>query len=271
MLTVYQSRPDPRLQALVRNYVQRETPSTFIPGAIEPFVARLGVVLDFMFASQYEIPIRGTNDFDTCMPLALVGPQTHSRAQLVVRGRIEELVVLFHPQGFYKLFREPTISLVDRATEAQAVLGSSMILLYEQLGNTADFHQRTRILDAFLLKRLQCSLPSDLLSRVFDALVAQTRPMTVAEWARQAGLSVRQLERKSLLHTGLTPKTLSRIARFQRALLAKRTTNAKWTSIAHTLEYYDQMHMVHDFRMLAGDTPGRIIKQIGSDHLICLP
>jgi AraC-like DNA-binding protein len=28
-----------------------------------------------------------------------------------------------------------------------------------------------------------------------------------------------------------------------------------WTDIAHDLGYYDQMHMVHDFRIFAGESP----------------
>lgn len=205
MFIVHQARPDWRLQTFVRGYVQRETPSTFIPGAIEPYVARLGVMLDLLFASPYEIPIRGTNSFETCMPAALVGPQTHNRTELVIRGRIEELAVLFHPQGFYKLFGESTWPLVDRGTDAQAVLGPSIIRLREQLGNTFDFLERTQILNTFLLKKLQGSESSDRLSKAFDALISPASPMTVAAAGRQAGLSIRQFERKSLQYTGLTP------------------------------------------------------------------
>ena len=99
MFIVDKSRPDWRLQPFVRAYVQRRTPSTFRFGAVEPFVARLGVMLDFLFASLYDIPIRGTAGFDPCLRAAVIGPQSHSRAELVLRGRIDELVVLFHPQG----------------------------------------------------------------------------------------------------------------------------------------------------------------------------
>ena len=86
-----------------------------------------------------------------------------------------------------------------------------------------------------------------------------------------AGVSLRQFERRSLEYTGLAPRTLSRVARFERALKMKRATAAQWTAIAHDLDYHDQMHLIHDFRLLAGDTPGRIMKLIHSDHLISIP
>ena len=148
------------------------------------------------------------------------------------------------------------------------MLGSSIHRLHQQLGNAVDFRQRTRLADAFLLKQLQYAKRPDRLSKAFDAIIAPAGPLTVVEVARHAGLSVRQLERKCLQYTGLSPKTLARISRFERALALKRNSGAQWTTIAHELQYSDQMHLIRDFRELAGDVPGRIMRQISSDHLI---
>ena len=268
MLTVRRVQPDPRLRKFVRAYVERRTCAASPVPPVEPFVARLGVMIDFLFASLYDLPVRGSNVFSSCFRVAVVGPHSHGRVELVAGGRIDEVAVLFEPQGFYQLFGEPTSLFVDGGTEARGVLGAPIQRLYERLGDTEEFHQRALILDEFLLHKLPRVPSRDQLSEAFDSLIASAGPLTVKETARQAGLSVRQLERKSLDYTGLGPKRVCRIARFERALRIKWSTGASWTAIAHDLDYHDQMHLIHDFLALAGDTPGRILRRVHADYRI---
>ncbi|HEY3742214.1 MAG TPA: AraC family transcriptional regulator [Bryobacteraceae bacterium] len=262
--------PDRRLQAFVRGYIQRRTPSPPAAVTVEPYVARLGGMLDFLFADLYDICVPGMG-FIPCFAAAVVGPHTHGRIQLRIRGRVEEFVILLHPQGIHQLFGEPAHLFVNTGYEAQAVLGPEIRQLHQRLGNAVDFRERTRLADAFLLGQLRDAERTDRSSKAFDAIVAADCPLTVAEAARQAGLSVRQLERKCLQYTGLSPKMLGRISRFERAMALRRASGAQWTTIAHELEYSDQMHMIRDFRSLAGDTPGRIMQRISADHLISVP
>ena len=70
------------------------------------------------------------------------------------------------------------------------------------------------------------------------------------------GLSVRQFERRFRYEIGIPPKLYARIVRFETALRSKAAAPAtQWTDIAHALGYHDQMHMVHDFNSLSGDSP----------------
>lgn len=74
--------------------------------------------------------------------------------------------------------------------------------------------------------------------------------------ARLSGLSERQFRRRCLDETGLTPKTLDRVLRFRRALKLLRTApHLGWASIAAECGYYDQSHLIRDFRKFAGATP----------------
>jgi AraC-like DNA-binding protein len=47
-----------------------------------------------------------------------------------------------------------------------------------------------------------------------------------------------------------------------RASLKAAQPTTPWTQIAHTLGYFDQMHMVHDFNRLSGESPGLIFGQL---------
>jgi AraC-like DNA-binding protein len=90
----------------------------------------------------------------------------------------------------------------------------------------------------------------------------------VKEVARQAGVDRRYLERKALAYSGVSPKALTRISRFSRAFRMRAETPQTWTQIAHATVYHDQMHMIRDFRVFAGDVPTTALNEITPDHLI---
>jgi AraC-like DNA-binding protein len=78
--------------------------------------------------------------------------------------------------------------------------------------------------------------------------------------ANQAALSTSQFERRFKYLTGVTPKTMARVIRFEtiRNMLfinpQRRTTD-----LAQDFGYTDQAHFIHDFKSFASVTPGEFI------------
>jgi AraC-like DNA-binding protein len=71
------------------------------------------------------------------------------------------------------------------------------------------------------------------------------------------------VERRFRYEIGIPPKLYARIVRFESALRRKaEAPETRWTDIAHALGYHDQMHMVHDFNRLSGDSPTAIGSQL---------
>ncbi len=67
---------------------------------------------------------------------------------------------------------------------------------------------------------------------------------------------MRQVERIFEDHVGLTPKLFSRIERLQSALrMSQQLPLPDWTALAYSAGYFDQSHMVREFRLLTGETP----------------
>ena len=74
--------------------------------------------------------------------------------------------------------------------------------------------------------------------------------------ASQANLSPRQFRRRCLEASGLTPKLLCRILRFRRAYLAAlAVARPNWPAIAMDADYFDQAHLIQEFRAFTGRTP----------------
>ncbi|HBR69178.1 MAG TPA: hypothetical protein DEA55_07375, partial [Rhodospirillaceae bacterium] len=75
----------------------------------------------------------------------------------------------------------------------------------------------------------------------------------------QFALSGRQLERLFQQYVGLRPKSFSRILRFKHVMrLAEQGRIANWAELALLAGYYDQAHLIRDFRQFAGESPTQL-------------
>ncbi len=83
--------------------------------------------------------------------------------------------------------------------------------------------------------------------------------VSIDDLASAAGLSPRQFRRVCLELTGLTPKFLARILRFRRALAAAHAGRMDCAALAAGCGYYDQPHLIRDFREFSGRTPMAVL------------
>ncbi|MBL7709805.1 MAG: AraC family transcriptional regulator, partial [Chitinophagaceae bacterium] len=87
--------------------------------------------------------------------------------------------------------------------------------------------------------------------------------MPVEKIASLACLSLRQFERVSKERIGLPPKLFARIVRFSKAYrLRENFTGMSWTQIAYECNYFDQMHLIRDFKQFTGVSPRLIEKDL---------
>jgi len=107
--------------------------------------------------------------------------------------------------------------------------------------------------------------PPDPIERAIEAMRLE-RGVTDLDWvAHQAGLSPRQFRRRCLEASGLTPKHLCRVLRFRNARgLAIAASHPDWAGIAIRAGYFDQAHLIRDFREFTGDTPMAVFSNTGA-------
>jgi AraC-like DNA-binding protein len=79
--------------------------------------------------------------------------------------------------------------------------------------------------------------------------------------AVQLGVSERSLRRSFGEAVGMSPKAFAKLARFHRALRAARE-HGSWARIAAGAGYYDQAHLIADFRAIAGVTPRALLGEV---------
>jgi AraC-like DNA-binding protein len=267
MLKIEHSPPLPQLAPYISAFVQRDFRMSDSESE-EPVVARLGLMLEFQFRDLYQVAAFDVDLGDSCSPVTVIGPISRRRVRLVIRGTVSALAVIFTPSGFHRLFGVPASPLAEMGTEGHAVLGAEISNIYQQLGNTDTFARRVMLLNRFFLNRRQRLNPRQDALIGLSALVNSSARPSVAQIAKNTGLSSRQLERKCLEYFGVSPVMLARISRFQRALKLSLTSTDSLLRVAHASDYYDQMHMVRDFHAFAGGPPMRTPASLAPHHLI---
>ena len=90
-------------------------------------------------------------------------------------------------------------------------------------------------------------------------IVRTSGRVAVDTLAADAGLSPRQLRRRFLLEVGVGPKLLCRLLRFQQIFKAVDRNEANWAAVAVDCGYYDQAHLINDFRQFADQTPSLLM------------
>lgn len=80
--------------------------------------------------------------------------------------------------------------------------------------------------------------------------------------ADRLGVTARHLRRAFTENVGIGPKEFARTVRLQRAV-RMAATSCDWARIAADAGYYDQAHLIADFRQLLGLTPGAFSRRAG--------
>ena len=129
--------------------------------------------------------------------------------------------------------------------------------LRERLQAAPQVAQKLRIVEAALLARLAEAPPADaMVAWALQALARDPAAARIEAVQRASGCPAQQFIRRFEAAVGLTPKRYARVLRFN-ALLPRlvRVGPIDWAEVAVEGGYFDQSHMIHEFKRLAGVTP----------------
>ncbi len=185
----------------------------------------------------------------------VVGPSTRF---LLVQptGAVETLGVRFRPGRAGPFLGVPLSELTDRVVPLDLLLGGTLRALIGRVQETASWSARCLLLERFLLGGSRSVRHDGGVEAAVTGVLRTRGRLGVAELGRRTGLGARQLERGFRERVGLPPKGFSRVVRFQGVFEALRQdATPRWAELASACGYYDQAHLVGEFRSLCGRPP----------------
>lgn len=197
------------------------------------------------------------------LPAAVVsGLQQRSRT-VEHAARSSLVIIRFTEIGGQAILHDRVDLLYNRTVALDAVLPKQAIdELQNTLVDTRDMRRQAAAVEHFLAHRIyaQKDASGRTVSPQIEAAARMIRSShgrySIATIARRAGLSLSALERQFRAAVGASPKSFSRLVRFQH-VCALWDTGRSLTEIAFAAGYSDQPHMVRDFQLFTGTSPER--------------
>jgi AraC-like DNA-binding protein len=181
--------------------------------------------------------------------------QSTTRVDMLIPEDYIMFKIIFQTGGFYKLFGVPMSLFANGHTETISVLGNSVVELKEQIANAKNFKEMTSFVDKYLMSKAKTIKTYQ---HPIDFVINQKGlyHYSLDRLASDACISNRQFERKFFERTGVTPKLYQRILKFNEAMkIKKNTPKLSWFDITYMVGYYDQMHLLRDFKQFTDITP----------------
>ena len=173
------------------------------------------------------------------------------------------LGVAFTARGTFPWLGESMASLSDRIIALADALGDGALRLRERLLNTASLEDRFKCVERWLLARLKPrSIVHPAVRWAVDRIAA--RRAHVNRGSRHANGLHAQTSRQSLSAAGWPlSKSLARVHRFRGALalLNRADGQVPWTELADACGYYDQSHLINEFRRFTGLSPVELARR----------
>lgn len=171
--------------------------------------------------------------------------------------------VKFRPGCFHPLLGRSVSTLRDSTVSARRVLGAEIVNAARQLHQCDPHDESARL--AILAGALRHRLPAadSTAARACDCVErirAEPAIHTVDELAAATGMRRRSLQRLFTVYVGVPVKWV--IRRYRLHEVAKAVRDAAppdWAELALRLGYFDQAHLINDFRAVAGYAPARMI------------
>ena len=180
------------------------------------------------------------------------GPRSSAYAILPAAAAV--IGVLFRPGGVFRLLSAPTEEFRDAQVPLELIIGGDE--LREQLIAAATPAATFFLLERFLLRQLQRSLSLHRAVRYAVNAFEQDSFLSVSAVLEKIGLSERRFSRIFSEQVGLTPKLFQRVRRFQKTMASLPSHGeVDWAGTATANGYYDQAHLINDFRSFSSVTP----------------
>jgi AraC-like DNA-binding protein len=197
------------------------------------------------------------------------------------------MVVRFTPIGAHLFLGLPMHLIANEALDLDLIDPALARILVSRIGVARSWTDRFAAMESLLAERIaEAEIPFSL-SSAWRRLVATDGRIALGSLASELDCSHRALIANFRTCVGFPPKTIARLLRFNRAVrsldgLSRTRANEsvskpyieteqaedrlvgpiQWADLAADCGYFDQAHLIRDFREFAGSTPAAFLRHV---------
>lgn len=189
--------------------------------------------------------------------------------ELQIIGSLKLIIAVFRPFGMSRILNTSAGELKNKIVDLESVLGNSIRYLHDFVFEKTSNLRVTESLNGFFSQLLK-----DFETRLYPMVMATTNWIMARnglfkaeELIDFAGYNQRTIERAFHNLVGIAPKKLGSIIRLHHFLGEIKGTGNKYNFTSNVFDagYFDQAHLIREFRKITGLTPTTY--HIKSTHL----
>lgn len=247
--------PGPAVRSFIRCYwiLEDEAPAahsqTIVPDGRAELIINLGLPFEQESDGSWQ------RQPDIFFVGQITGPFT-----IRPQGPARTIGVRFRPEGASRFFGLPMFELTDAAVAVDQI-SQRLHRHLDRLRDLPSLTEQLSLLERILLKSVSDNDEDRLVSAAVNRLEESNGLISIRELCSSLGLSARQIERRFRNAVGISPKLFCRMRRFQQVFQSMESSSLSWVDVAVSSGYYDQAHLIHDFREFSGATPTALLDQ----------
>ncbi|MDR1678380.1 MAG: helix-turn-helix domain-containing protein [Prevotellaceae bacterium] len=189
-------------------------------------------------------------------PKAFLSGQKTGYTDLFYTGNIDIVAIVFQPVGAKAFFNLPLMVLNEQTVAINDLNDTQLAELENRLSDSSDIGSCVLLIEQFLHKRFD-TLATHNWKRINTVLQSvYYGQQNIDALAQTACLGYKQFKRIFAEYVGANPKDYLRVVRFQKALhILQLQPTISLTQLAYECGYYDQSHLIKEFKTLSGYTP----------------
>lgn len=211
-----------------------------------------------VFIIKGRLKIKNKEGLDRILPDVFVYGQLDNYQDIDSTSGTEILIVVFHPYGFFRLSGLPADEVKGQIIDAHLMYGNQICLLADNLKAAMSYTQSILAIEAYFAALFKNPMThSEQLGAVVQSIIQIKGQVTVKGLTDLTGHSERKLERLFQATIGISPGKYLQIVRLHHFLSLVRSKKGPESLTMTGLEsgYYDQAHLIHNFKQTTGLTP----------------
>jgi len=174
--------------------------------------------------------------------------------------------VRFFPGGIYALLGIPQQDFAHSHINIDLVWAGITNRIEERIFEEPSFENKVKIMEEYLISFMSTkSLVDDsLLNKLLYHIFVTEGKISVRELAKREVISTRQMNRIFCRWIGTSPKRFCEVVRFQAIINVIQSSPGIDRGLAYHFGYFDQSHMLRDFKRFYGDSLSVAVREFGN-------